>query len=129
MTDTQFQYIDGEWRDGDSDDELTIRDPAAPDDPIVSFTGASRGQAADAVAAAEAASGTWGATTPEERDGVMYAVADRIDDHHEELAETLTREEGKPISSSRAEVGRAAELFRFFASFARTAAEIGRAHV
>ena len=122
MTDTQFQYIDGEWRDGDSDDELTIRDPAAPDDPIVSFTGASRGQAADAVAAAEAASGTWGATTPEERDGVMYAVADRIDDHHEELAETLTREEGKPISSSHAEVGRAAELFRFFASFARTAA-------
>jgi len=99
-----------------------IRDPAAPDDPIVSFTGASRKQADAAVAAAEAASETWGATTPDERDAVMYAVADRIDDHHEELAATLTREEGKPISSSRAEVGRAAELFRFFASFARTAA-------
>jgi len=122
MTHTQFQYIDGEWRDGDSDDELVIRDPAAPDDPIVSFTGASRKQADAAVAAAEAASETWGATTPDERDAVMYAVADRIDDHHEELAATLTREEGKPISSSRAEVGRAAELFRFFASFARTAA-------
>ena len=122
MTDTQFQYIDGEWRDGDSDDELTIRDPAAPDDPVVSFTGASRGQAADAVAAAGAASETWEATTPDERDAVMYAAADRIDDHHEELAETLTREEGKPISSSRAEVGRAAELFRFFAGFSRAAA-------
>jgi len=120
MTDTQFQYIDGEWLDGDSDDELTIRDPAAPDDPIVSFTGAGRDQAAAAVAAAEAASETWGATTPGEREDVMYAVADRIDDHHEELAKTLTREEGKPVSSSRAEVGRAAELFRFFASFART---------
>lgn len=122
MTDTQFQYIDGEWHDGDSDDDVVIRDPAAPDDPIVSFTGASRSQATAAVAAAEAASGTWGATTPDERDAVMYAVADRIDDHHEELAETLTREEGKPISSSRAEVGRAAELFRFFANFARTSA-------
>ncbi|MBB6646169.1 aldehyde dehydrogenase family protein [Halobellus ruber] len=122
MTDTQFQYIDGEWRDGDSDDELVIRDPADPDDPIVSFSGASRSQAAAAIGAADAASETWGATTPDERDAVMYAVADRIDDHHEELAETLTREEGKPISSSRAEVGRAAELFRFFASFARTAA-------
>jgi aldehyde dehydrogenase (NAD+) len=122
MTDTQFQYIDGEWRDGDSDDELVIRDPADPDDPIVSFTGASRSQAAAAIGAADAASETWEATTPDERDAVMYAVADRIDDHHEELAETLTREEGKPISSSRAEVGRAAELFRFFAGFSRAAA-------
>ena len=120
MTDTQFQYIDGEWHDGDSDDGIVIRDPAAPDDPIVSFTGASQSQAAAAVEAADAASEAWGATTPDERDAVMYAVADRIDDHHEELARTLTREEGKPLSSSRAEVGRAAELFRFFASFART---------
>ena len=122
MTDTQFQYIDGEWRDGDGDDDLVVRDPAAPDDPIVSFTGASRSQATAAVRAADAASGTWAAASPEEREAVLYAVADRIDDHHEALAETLTREEGKPISSSRAEVGRAAELFRFFASFARTAA-------
>ena len=122
MTDTQFQYLDGEWHDGDSDDDIVIRDPAAPDDPVVSFTGASRSQAAAAVTAAEAASETWGVTPPDERDAVMYAVADRIDDHHEELAETLTREEGKPISSSRAEVGRAAELFRFFANFARASA-------
>ena len=119
MTDTHFQYIDGEWRDGDGDD-LTIRDPATPDDPIVSFPGASREQAAAAVAAADTASEAWAAATPEDRETVMYAVADRIDDHHEELAEILTREEGKPVSSSRAEVGRAAELFRFFASFART---------
>jgi len=46
-------------------------------------------------------------------------VADWIEDATEKLAETLTREEGKPISSSRAEVERAAERFRYFAGDAR----------
>ena len=121
MTDTQYQYIDGEWIDGGSNDDLTIRNPAAPETPIVSFPGASREQAKDAVNAADRASDSWGATTPDERDTLMYDVAARIEANSEELAETLTKEEGKPLSSSRGEVSRAAEIFRFFASFARTA--------
>ena len=121
MTATAYQYIDGEWTEGASTDEITVRDPAAPDDPIVAFPGASREQANAAVAAADTASGSWGMTTPEDREAVLYEVADRIEERTEELAETLTREEGKPISSSRLEVGRAAEIFRFFANQARTA--------
>jgi len=66
MTDTNYQYIDGEWTDGQSDDEITVRDPAAPDDPIVSFPGASRAQAREAVGAAVEASDGWGGSTPEE---------------------------------------------------------------
>jgi len=121
MTATAYQYIDGEWIEGESSDEITVRDPAVPDDPIVAFPGASQEQANAAVEAADAASSSWGTTTPDERDTLLYEVADRIEDSKEELAETLTREEGKPISSSRIEVGRAAEIFRFFASHARTA--------
>lgn len=121
MTDPRYQYIGGEWLDGDSTDEITVRDPAHPDDPIASFTGASEQQARDAVAAAVDASDRWGGSTPDERDAILYDVADLIDDNLEELAEILTREEGKPISSSRGEVGRAAEIFRFFAGYARTA--------
>jgi aldehyde dehydrogenase (NAD+) len=121
MTDTQYQYIDGEWIDGESNDELIVRDPAAPDEPIVSFPGSSREQAKEAVIAADRASDTWNTTTPDERDTLMYDAADLIEANSEELAETLTKEEGKPISSSRGEVSRAAEIFRFFASFARTA--------
>ncbi|MFB6184501.1 MAG: aldehyde dehydrogenase family protein [Haloarculaceae archaeon] len=120
MPTTRYQYIDGEWIDGDGD-EIRIRNPAAPDEPIASFSGASREQASTAVAAADAASDRWSDATPDERDALMYDVADRIDADLADLAETLTREEGKPISSSRAEVSRAAEIFRFFASYARTA--------
>ena len=119
MTDT-YQYIDGEWTEGESDDEITVRDPAT-EDPVASFAGASREQARAAVRAAVDASGDWNASTPEARDAVLYDVADRIEAQQDDLAATLTREEGKPISSSRGEVGRAAEIFRFFAGYARAA--------
>ncbi|WP_435320967.1 aldehyde dehydrogenase family protein [Haloarchaeobius sp. TZWSO28] len=121
MTDTNFQYIDGEWTDGESTDEIAVRNPAAPAEPVVTFDGASRAQAVRAVTAADDASEEWSNTAPSERDSLLYDVADRIEARQEELAETLTREEGKPISSSRGEVGRAAEIFRFFAGYARSA--------
>jgi aldehyde dehydrogenase (NAD+) len=120
MTDRHYQYIDGEWAEGDSTDEITIRDPAT-EETIVSFAGASQEQARTAVEAAADASGEWNASTPEERDAILYDVADRIESEQDELAATITREEGKPISSARGEVGRAAEIFRLFASYARTA--------
>lgn len=121
MTETAYQYIDGQWIVGESSDDIVVRDPTAPDDPIVSFPGATREQATAAVQAAETASASWGTEVPETRESVLYEVADRIEDDTEALAETLTREEGKPLSSSRGEVERAAEIFRFFANDARTA--------
>ncbi|MDG5777778.1 aldehyde dehydrogenase family protein [Haloarculaceae archaeon H-GB2-1] len=121
MTDTTYQFIDGEWTDGNSSDDIAVRDPAAPDEPVVTFPGASEAQAEDALAAADAASEGWRDTAPGEREAIMYDVADEIDAAQEDLAETLTREEGKPISSSRGEVARAAEIFRFFAGDARRA--------
>ena len=121
MSATAYQYIDGAWIEGESDDQIAVQDPADPDEPIAAFSGAGPAQARAAVDAADAASTSWAATAPAEREEILYAAADRIDAEQESLAETLTREEGKPISSSRGEVARAAEIFRFFASQARTA--------
>jgi len=120
MTDTQYQYIDGEWTDGEGN-ELVVRNPASPDETVVSFPAATGAQATRALAAADEASGTWGASTPDEREAVLYDAADRVEASLDALAETLTLEEGKPISSSRGEVARAAEILRFFASYTRTA--------
>jgi len=120
MTDATYQYIDGDWTAGESDDRLAIRDPADPADPIVSVPGASEAQAERALAAADRASDVWEAEPPGDREALLHEVAGRIDARADELAETLTREEGKPISSSRIEVSRAAEIFRFFAADARS---------
>ena len=119
MTDTNYQFIDGEWIAGESDDEIVVKNPAEPTEPIATFPGASESQAAAAVRAADEASDAWADAAPGERDAVLYDVADRIEDHQDELAEILSREEGKPISSARGEVGGAADIFRFFASQAR----------
>jgi aldehyde dehydrogenase (NAD+) len=118
MTDTTYQYIDGEWLPGDGED-VSVVNPAEPGDPIVSFPAASRDQAAAAIGAADDASADWAATTPDERESLLYDVADRLDDNVDELAEILTTEEGKPISSSRGEVARTADMFRYFAGYAR----------
>lgn len=116
-----YQYIEGEWRTGESDESITVVNPATPIDPVATFPGGTATQADAAIEAAARASRSWEQTTPDERDQILYAVADLIDSQQEQLAEVLTKEEGKPLSSSRGEVGRAAEIFRFFASYARTA--------
>ena len=121
MTDTRYQYINGDWIEGDSSNEMTVENPAVPDDPLVTFPQASREQARDAVNVANEANKQWRQTTPDEREALLYDIADRIEDNADGLAQTLTKEEGKAISSSRGEVMRAAEIFRFFASYARTA--------
>jgi aldehyde dehydrogenase (NAD+) len=117
---TRYQYIDGEWTEGEGD-ELVVRNPADPDRTVVSFPAGTGAQATRALTAADDASETWGESTPDERDALLYDAADLVEANLDDLAETLTREEGKPISSSRGEVARAAEIFRFFASYARTA--------
>lgn len=121
MTDDSYQYIGGEWRAGNGPDEITVRNPADPDDPIATIDGASREQTAAAVTAATDAADAWAETTPDERDAILYEVADLIEENRDSLAETLTREEGKPISSSRGEVARTAKMFRYFAGDARRA--------
>ena len=118
MTDTTYQYIDGEWLPGDGED-ISVVNPAEPSDPIVSFPAASRDQAAAAIGAADDARADWAATIPDERESLLYDVADRLEDNVDELAEILTTEEGKPISSSRGEVARTADMFRYFAGYAR----------
>ncbi|ARM92128.1 aldehyde dehydrogenase (NAD(+)) protein (plasmid) [Rhizobium sp. CIAT894] len=60
-----------------------------------------------AVAAAAAAFKGWSATSNEERAGACRAIAEKISEHAEELAQILTREQGKPLNGlgSRFEIG------------------------
>lgn len=121
MPTNSLQYLNGEWTVGDGDDLVETLNPAHPDDVVVSAPAATREQAAEAVATAAEASEEWASTTPDERDSVLYELADLIERDIDEIAETMTREEGKPISSARAETARTAEIFRYFAGDARRA--------
>ena len=73
---------------------------------------ASEDQLNQAVAAAKRAFRTWSATSIEERQAVLNAIADAIEPHVDALARLLTQEQGKPIGNAKMEAGRLAATLR-----------------
>jgi succinate-semialdehyde dehydrogenase/glutarate-semialdehyde dehydrogenase len=71
-----------------------------------------------AVGAAERASGGWVARGPRERGKILSHAAEAIRAGHQDLARTLTREQGKPLSEAVDEVRGAANVLEFYASVA-----------
>ncbi len=61
-----------------------------------------------AVAAARRAFGAWRETTFEQRAELIRKLAAKLREHQDELAELLTREQGKPLNQSVAEIDRGA---------------------
>jgi aminomuconate-semialdehyde/2-hydroxymuconate-6-semialdehyde dehydrogenase len=73
-------------------------------------------------AARRALSGPWGRTTPAERAGILYRVADEIDRRREEFIAAEMADTGKPLSMvSTIDVPRGAANFRAFADLIKTA--------
>jgi betaine-aldehyde dehydrogenase len=68
-----------------------------------------------AVAAARAAFPAWREVAPADRARLLRSLATAVEEHGEELALLETRNVGKPISDSRAEVAMVADVFHFYA--------------
>ncbi len=69
-----------------------------------------------AVAAAKSAFPAWAATPIQERQRVLRAIADRMEENKDELARLLTQEQGKPLKAANNEVAGAIDKFRHFAA-------------
>jgi malonate-semialdehyde dehydrogenase (acetylating)/methylmalonate-semialdehyde dehydrogenase len=66
-----------------------------------------------AVAAAKAAFPAWSETATIKRARVMFKFKQLLDEHHDELAEIITREHGKVFSDAHGEVMRGIEIVEF----------------
>ena len=66
-----------------------------------------------AVAAANAAFPAWAETPPIKRARILFKFKDLLDQHHDELAELITREHGKVFSDAKGEVMRGIEVVEF----------------
>ena len=78
----------------------------------------SRGTAADvktAVAAAKQALPRWARSSPQERADILDRVGAEILARKAELGDLLAREEGKTLPEAIGEVGRAGQIFKYFA--------------
>lgn len=72
-----------------------------------------------AVAAADDAFWGWAETPPSERARALLRLADRVEEHAEEIAVLESANVGKPLHIAREEVEFAVDNFRFFAGAAR----------
>lgn len=107
-------FIGGQWVSAQGDQTFDVTDPGT-DDLIAWVADACAADGLAAVAAAENAAPGWAATAPRERGEILRRAFDLMTTHHEELAVLITREMGKSLRESRAEVTYAAEFFRWFA--------------
>ncbi|WP_314175369.1 aldehyde dehydrogenase family protein [Streptomyces winkii] len=93
-------------------------DPAEPSDVVATFPAATPASAAEAVAAADEAARAWSALPAGRRAGVLGAAADVLEGEADTLARLITREQGKPLSAAKGEVGKTVEQFRLSAQLA-----------
>ncbi|WP_240611621.1 NAD-dependent succinate-semialdehyde dehydrogenase [Roseovarius nitratireducens] len=108
--------IDGRWIGGAA--AIPVFDPAT--ESIIGHAPAIDAPTlAGAVAAAARGFSVWRDTPPAERCRIMLRATDLIRDRREEIAATMTLEQGKPIVQARAEVDRAADILAWDANEGR----------
>ena len=106
-------YIGGEWRAATGGGTLPVEDPATGAT-LVEVADAQVDDALAALAAAAEAQAEWAAYPPRERGEILRRAYEAIVEQSEELALLMTLEMGKALAESRAEIGYAAEFFRWF---------------
>src|SRR5207302_7941092 len=109
-------FINGESTEPASGEVRELSEPATGE-PLARVASAGEEDVDRAVEAAQAAlAGDWGRTAPTERSRLLHALADAIQANRKELAELESRNVGKAIASTKAEVAGAIENFRYFGS-------------
>ncbi|MGY3591861.1 acyl-CoA reductase-like NAD-dependent aldehyde dehydrogenase [Bradyrhizobium sp. USDA 4341] len=113
MTAILKNFIGGEWVDG------TVLakniNPSNTKDVVGEYVRADKGQTEKAIAAAKAAFPAWARSTPQERYDALIKISVELLSRKEELGHLLAREEGKTLPEGIGEVGRAGQIFAFYA--------------
>ena len=105
--------INGEMVDGDL--TMDVVNPAT-EEKLADCPRASEAQLDAAVAAAKAAFPAWSKTSIDERKAIVLKIADVVEANAAELAQLLTKEQGKPLEDATTEVYGMAAFCRYFTS-------------
>jgi succinate-semialdehyde dehydrogenase/glutarate-semialdehyde dehydrogenase len=106
--------IGGRWSQAADARTYPVHDPATGD-LVRQVSSAGPADARAAVDAAEAAVAGWRATAPRRRSEILYDTFALMREHRDVLARLIVLENGKALRDAVAEVGYAAEFFRWFA--------------
>jgi aldehyde dehydrogenase (NAD+) len=106
-------WIGGAWVDGKGVSRNI--NPSDLSDLVGEYAQADAEQTGSAVAAARDAFAKWSVSTPQQRFDALDAAGTEILARRAELGDLLAREEGKTLPEAIGEVGRAGQIFKFFA--------------
>ena len=112
-------YIGGEWVESTSGRLYSINNPASKDEVLGEFQTSGSEDALRAVAAAEPALPGWSNTPAPVRAGILFRALEILRRRGDEIARTITLEEGKPLSDAQGEVKRAMNIMEYAAGEGR----------
>ena len=93
---------------------LTVLEPAT-EAVLEQVPSAGAEEVDEAVSRARAALPAWRGLAPAARAAQLRAIADKVEEHLEELAMLEARNAGHPLNAARGEIGSVAEVFRYYA--------------
>ncbi len=117
---TYQNFIAGESIAAQSGKTFQNTNPANTREVVAQYPLSAREDALAAIDAAQKAAPSWAATTPPARGRILSKASQILESRKAELAELLTREEGKTLAEATGEVQRAADIFRFFGGISYT---------
>ncbi len=106
-------FIDGRWCDADSGGTIDVTDPGTGE-VLGTIPRMGAEETRRAIAVAEAALPAWRSRTADDRGKIMRRMFDLMMRHQDELAELLSREQGKPFAEARGEIAYAAGFIEWF---------------
>ena len=104
----------GQWREVTGGETTEIRNPADTRELVAVAPRCTNNDVEKALKLAASAAVDWADTSPLERGRAIARAAHVMEARCEEIATAMTREVGKPIAESRAEVLRAVDVLRYF---------------
>ncbi|HUX09937.1 MAG TPA: NAD-dependent succinate-semialdehyde dehydrogenase [Terriglobia bacterium] len=111
-------YLNGRWVR--SQTTLSVVNPAT-EEPFAKVCTVERARVAEAVRDAHVAFPNWRQLTGKARGAYLRSIADELEKRAEDVARTITLENGKPLAQSRGEVAMSVDHLRWFAEEARRA--------
>ena len=111
-------YINGEWIKANSNEIISVNNPASLEE-IGTVPKCGKDEATLAIESAHQAFPEWKSKSAKERSIILRKWFDLINQNHEELAQIMTIEQGKPIKESRGEITYGASFVEWFAEEAK----------
>lgn len=117
---TKSIFINGEWREVESNNTETIYNPATLE-AITDVANGGMQETRDAIDAAKNAFPAWSEMSGRKRSRILYKASELMHENAEQLGEILTTEQGKPLQEGIGEVKGAANFLLWYAEEASRA--------